>query len=84
MNHNGSPRRIKLNLDDLRVESFEPLSASKTDGGTIRGYDTFQTCQTECESACPTECDSCQGGCSGLCASFDTCPAVCATTVQMC
>lgn len=85
MDHNGSPRRFKLNLEDLQVESFEPLPEVKARGGTIRGYDTEQS---ECASACPTECDeSCVEYCTTpgtWCDSFDTCPQVCATVVQMC
>lgn len=84
MHNEGSTRRVKLNLDDLHVETFDPMSFSPSGDGTIRGLDSWVSCPTECESTCQTLCASCEGGCSDFCATFDTCPAACASTVQMC
>ena len=83
-----SNRRIKLNLEDLQVESFEPLPAQVANNGTIRGYESLDpTCQSNCQTACASECATCVQECDsegGGCDSFDTCPELCATVVQMC
>ena len=60
--------KIKLNLDDLRVESFDAAADEFAIGGTVRGHATQDTeCQqytcAETEQQC-TEGDTCGGsGC---------------------
>jgi hypothetical protein len=84
-------RKLKLNLDALSVESFEP-SKEREDAGTVRGYlsayyelcnvdDTWQQTCT-CEPTCNADtCFNCgggggTGGCTVTCPQLsDTCPS---------
>ena len=66
-------RKLRLQLEDLRIESFTTTSSQK-EKGTVFGEQC--TCQTACSCpGCPT-CDaSCNGTCGGTCAG--TCEASC-------
>jgi hypothetical protein len=69
-------KKIKLDLDDLKVESFDT-----TPEGTVYGYGT---CPTFCGTcAGQATCDStCYASCGGTC---DTCPATgCSCPVREC
>jgi hypothetical protein len=89
-------RQAKLRLEDIRVESFDVMSPSAGDGGTVHGYETQEThCLTGCQSCAATECctttageatDYCQSGCAtcSWCSSWDTCPQLCASGQQAC
>ena len=66
-------RKLKLQLEDLRIDSFT-TTGSRKEKGTVYGEQC--TCQTACTCpGCPT-CDaSCNGTCGGTCAA--TCNASC-------
>jgi hypothetical protein len=52
-------KKLKLNLDDLQVESFETTPASATQRGTVHGYRPYtDTCGTPCTAhpQCTAEC----------------------------
>ncbi|HEX6042545.1 hypothetical protein [Longimicrobium sp.] len=68
------PSKLKLNLDQLSVDSFD-TSASQRPSGTVFGEQC--TCYTACTCpGCPT-CDaSCNGTCGGTCGE-NTCAASC-------
>jgi hypothetical protein len=68
--------KLKLNLDQLKVDSFD-TSAMEKPKGTVFGEQC--TCYTNCTCpGCPT-CDaSCNGTCDGSCNG--TCDASCAGT----
>ena len=67
-------RKLKLDLEDLSVESFATTPEAQKEGGTVFGQQC--TCYTQCTCpGCPT-CDaSCNGTCGGTCAG--TCDASC-------
>lgn len=70
-------RKLKLDLDQLVVDSFSTQVRPKR-GGTVRGQAC--TCYTQCDTCpgCPT-CDaSCNGTCGATCAG--TCGGSCAGT----
>jgi hypothetical protein len=42
-------KKIRLQVDELRVDSFESSSAEKKEGGTVRGaQETWDTCYYTC------------------------------------
>jgi hypothetical protein len=54
-------KKLRLNLEDLRVESFDTSPVQGAQRGTVRGQDTqFGTCGTE--QTCELTCGS-AGGC---------------------
>jgi hypothetical protein len=66
--------KLKLNLEELAVESFATTPEPRSEGGTVFGQQC--TCYTQCTCpGCPT-CDaSCNGTCGGTCGA--TCDASC-------
>jgi hypothetical protein len=76
--------KLKLNLEQLTVDSFD-TSASEKPRGTVFGEQC--TCYTNCTCpGCPT-CDaSCNGTCGGTCAGscYGTCDATCNTCAASC
>ncbi len=66
--------KLKLNLEDLSVDSFDTVGVEKRKG-TVYGEQC--TCYTQCTCpGCPT-CDaSCNGTCAGTCGE-NTCAASC-------
>jgi len=79
-------QKLKLDLDELQVESFHTTSAGHRHEGTVFGQNHC-TCYTQCTCpGCPT-CDaSCNGTCNGTCdASCNgTCNASCNGTCDYC
>jgi hypothetical protein len=67
-------RKLRLDLEDLSVESFTTTPEAHRESGTVFGQQC--TCYTQCTCpGCPT-CDaSCNGTCGGTCAA--TCNASC-------
>jgi hypothetical protein len=67
-------KKLKLDLEDLAVESFATTPEPRAEGGTVFGQQC--TCYTQCTCpGCPT-CDaSCNGTCGGTCGG--TCDASC-------
>ena len=65
--------KLSLRLDDLQVESFEPLPPSTARGGTVLGHkgtqdDTCRSCIETCEATCRETCDeSCRPTCGESC-----------------
>jgi hypothetical protein len=70
-------KKLKLDLEDLSVESFATTPDPRRDGGTVFGQQC--TCYTQCTCpGCPT-CDaSCNGTCGGTCEA--SCNGTCAGT----
>jgi hypothetical protein len=64
-------KKLKLRLDDLRIDSFSTTRAQEP-GGTVFGEQC--TCQTQC--TCPG--NTCDGTCG------DTCPNTCVTCPDTC
>ncbi len=66
--------KLRLDLEDLSVESFDTTPEVRREGGTVFGQQC--TCYTNCTCpGCPT-CDaSCNGTCGGTCGG--TCDASC-------
>jgi hypothetical protein len=64
-------RKLKLDLEDLAVESFATTSESRGEGGTVFGQNHC-TCYTQC--TCPG-CPTCDATCNGSC--VNTCAASC-------
>jgi hypothetical protein len=73
-------RKLKLQLDDLQVDTFQTTPAEKPKG-TVFGEQC--TCYTNCTCpGCPTCYASCNGTCGGTCDG--TCGASCAGTCDTC
>ena len=64
-------QKLKLQLDELRVDSFE-TSKVREDKGTVCGAQC--TCQTVC--TCPG-CATCDASCNGSCDDFSCHPSGC-------
>jgi hypothetical protein len=86
--------KLKLNLENLAVESFDTTPAALgKDGGTVFGQQC--TCYTQCTCpGCPT-CDAscngtCNASCNGTCGAtcdascYGTCGGTCATWDASC
>lgn len=88
-------KKLNLNLEDLRVESFDTLPAPQGEKGTVQGYGTpplvscgetacddtcFGTCEQSCNGTC--EGDTCEGTCYNSCGG--TCSASCGGTCNTC
>lgn len=79
-------RKLKLDLEELAVESFATTPEPRREGGTVFGQEQC-TCYTQCTCpGCPT-CDaSCNGTCGGTCEAscngtcVNTCGASCGDT----
>jgi hypothetical protein len=70
-------RKLKLDLEDLAVESFATTAEPRRESGTVFGQQC--TCYTQCTCpGCPT-CDaSCNGTCGGTCGA--SCNGTCGDT----
>lgn len=93
-------KKLKLNLDDLKVESFATTPGSATQHGTIHGYgpltnETHVECcgwHTDGSCKCPhedsgnlTECDnSCYETCNASCYEPTQCFDDCYTDPRLC
>ncbi len=67
-------RKLKLNLDELAIDSFD-TTKSEARNGTVFGEQC--TCYTQCTCpGCPTCYASCNGTCGGTCGE-NTCAASC-------
>ncbi len=74
-------KKLKLDLNDLKVESFETNPHFVKRQGTVQGFKT-ETANT-CDEACQATLDSCiVTNCGSTCgATCDaTCPATCGDT----
>ena len=83
-------KKLKLNLGDLKVESFETSSEKRNNAGTVKGFHPTPYC-TEGGTNCP-ECNeteditcglnpTCWESCFGTCVTCDpTCGTTCANT----
>ena len=78
-------KKLKLNLDDLKVESFETVPESLAAKGTVKGADDhtvpgYNTCNLTCQGL-PT-CDygpTCLGTCPSACTCGSGCFGSCIT-----
>lgn len=82
-------KKLKLDLDQLTVDSFDTLSANSTGRGTVKALITEIPCPIEwnptyaptCAASCAS-CASCQYSCDNTCGSScygscSTCPTNC-------
>jgi len=76
-------KKLKLNLDEIKVESFQTVQAL-INKGTVLGNDEWTvTCPPDTEAGCATEAATCPNTCVNTCAA--TCPNTCiATCVASC
>jgi hypothetical protein len=78
-------KKLRLRLDDLRIDSFQTTQAEQPEG-TVFGEQC--TCHTQCTCpGCPTCYASCNGTCDASCngscnCSGDTCNASCFGTCE--
>lgn len=49
-------RKVKLDFDGLRVESFTAGLQERLEGGTVEARATGNTCQSTCWNTCPDTC----------------------------
>jgi hypothetical protein len=71
-------KKLTLNVDHLRVESFEPVAGRAEKRGTVRGmdqeYTAEETCRYTCDASCRTCYDpSCAGTCRGATCAYGIC-----------
>lgn len=73
--------KLRLELDDLHVDTFATSGAARGEGGTVRGYnvtrgpsydepcipDYTDTCPPTQYYTCATACGSCYNSCYGSC-----------------
>ena len=74
-------KKLKLDLDDLKVESFETTPETGNPRGTVVGYgDTFGRCETFDLITCfePCETSTCGHTCARTC--NNTCGSTCGCT----
>ena len=75
-------KKLKLDLDDLKVESFETTPEVSNSRGTVVGYgfNTFGRCETFDLLTCfePCETNTCGHTCANTCAN--TCGSTCGNT----
>lgn len=81
-------RKIKLSLEDLKVESFTTEDRVTEMSGTVHGYVTEthgcgQTCYPDhtCVDTCNTDGESCLMSCA-MCTQTGECGGTCGTTQQ--
>ena len=84
--------KLRLELDDLRVDTFSTSPSADEAGGTVRGHDDpsfFQPCQSynvPCEvdytDGCPPA--TMAATCAGTCASCNSCYYSCVTCWNSC
>jgi hypothetical protein len=67
-------KKLKLHLEDLRIDSFQTTPAEKPKG-TVFGEQC--TCHTQC--TCPG-CPTCNASCNGTCGA--SCEATCGGTCE--
>ena len=60
-------KKLKLNMKDLKVESFETNSIHKLEKGTVNGYVTVTEGIVSCEVLCPTAQVTCRDTCNFTC-----------------
>jgi hypothetical protein len=73
-------KKLKLDLDDLRVDSFDTTPAAAAgERGTVHGQypETYRGCNTDEET-----CDSCFGSCGDTCGY--SCNGTCGTCAESC
>lgn len=72
-------KKLTLDLDALRVETFEPLPAERRESGTVRGYiynsESLEPASEFCQQ--PSQFGTCEASCYGTCgySCDDTCRA---------
>ena len=65
-------KKLKLKLDNLKVETFETQSETRELKGTIKGFETFQ--RTNCGPTCMLRtCESCNVSCRVTCIVAEEC-----------
>ena len=83
-------KKLALRMDDLRVESFDPLPYAGAPERTVDGYQAIgsgakqpPSCDGSCES-CPVTCPvGCTETCGETCGrTCETCPRTCPETCE--
>lgn len=81
--------KLKLNLEDLAVETFATTPEAQQGSGTVFGQNHCTchtqctcpgcpTCDASCNGTCGATCDvSCNGTCYATCAGGNTCADTC-------
>lgn len=70
-------KKMKLDLEELSVETFDTLPGSSGKaGGTVRAYlntEEIISCISFCEACTGDTCDTCAASCGGTCNTCSTC-----------
>ncbi|HEX8692467.1 MAG TPA: hypothetical protein VF746_08620 [Longimicrobium sp.] len=71
-------RKLKLDVEELKVDSFEVAEDEKAPRGTVRGHAQY-TDYRVCDTAVDCSWNSCPSNCVSACAvtCYDTCEATC-------
>jgi hypothetical protein len=82
-------QKIRLEIDDLAVESFNTVGGEPKNGGTVRGHGTELGAEGDTDTNCFTEFDGCNSEYSdcatcmyGCAQPTDTCFASCTTNLM--
>ncbi len=68
-------KKLKLDFDDLKVESFETTDGPPGGHGTVRGY-ASESCGGTCYLNCTYQ-ESCAGTCEPYCITNESCEGTC-------
>jgi hypothetical protein len=83
-------KRLKLNIDDLRVESFKATDAPTAERGTVHGHGKAGVATYACTvgwDTCYTQEESCAGTCidpGDTCTPFSQCVGWCESQHDSC
>jgi hypothetical protein len=79
-------KRLKLDLDELVVESFKATDAPAGQRGTVKGHAKATTGCTVGWDTCQTQAESCEGTCiaASACDYFSQCVGWCASQHETC
>jgi len=85
--------KLKLDLDQLTVESFDTDASGMAPRGTVRAHSDFcvrtDICvptqgELTCGDTCDNTCNTCGASCGGGCGSGFSCFGSCAETCNTC
>jgi hypothetical protein len=69
-------KKLKLDFDDLKVESFQTPDVPPGVHGTVKGYDVSDSCGGTCFVMCTGQ-QSCAGTCVPVCVTNQSCDGTC-------
>lgn len=69
--------KLKLDLDQLTVESFDTDASGTARRGTVRAHHSHVCALTDRDFTCANTCNTCGASCGGGCSGGYTCYGTC-------